>query len=91
MKIFKTLAAALMGAAMALGLSTSASADGHGYGKQKVVYHVNYYDAKRQTGPCAIFRTTSMPLGPKTWTCVLSCMETVFRFSLSLIRSPRPK
>jgi len=50
MKIFKTLAAALIGAAMALGLSTSASADGHGYGKQKVVYHVNYYDAKRQTG-----------------------------------------
>jgi len=50
MKIFKTLIAALIGGAMALGLSTSASADGHGYGKQKVVYHVNYYDAKRQTG-----------------------------------------
>ena len=40
----------LIAAAILIGISGPSLADGHGYGKQKVVYHVNYYDAKRQTG-----------------------------------------
>ena len=33
-----------------LGFAATGMAAGHEYGKQKVAYHVNYYDAKRQTG-----------------------------------------
>ena len=38
------------------------------FGKQKVVYHINYNGGeapKRIWGPCATFRTTSMPSGPR--------------------------
>ena len=50
MKFLKTLSASILAGAVLLGVSSLSIADGHGYGKQKVVYHVNYYDAKRQTG-----------------------------------------
>ena len=33
-----------------LGFAATGMAAGHEYGKQKVAYHVNYYDPKRQTG-----------------------------------------
>jgi len=50
MKFLKTLSASILASAVLLGVSSPSTADGHGYGKQKVVYHVNYYDSKRQTG-----------------------------------------
>ena len=50
MKFLKFLSASMLAGAVLLGFSSPSIADGHGYGKQKVVYHVNYYDAKRQTG-----------------------------------------
>ena len=50
MKFLKTLSASILAGAVLLGVSSPSIADGHGYGKQKVVYHVNYYDPKRQTG-----------------------------------------
>ena len=34
---------------LALGTATTALAEDSGYGKQKVVYHVNYYGSKEQT------------------------------------------
>ena len=50
MKFLKTLSASILASAVLLGVSSPSIADGNGYGKQKVVYHVNYYDSKRQTG-----------------------------------------
>lgn len=50
MIILKHALKALVAMGLLLGAYSATYADGHGYGKQKVVYHVNYYDAKRQTG-----------------------------------------
>ena len=50
MSTLRTVTSFLLAAVVSLGFVTSSAAGGHGYGKQKVAYHVNYYDAKRQTG-----------------------------------------
>ena len=50
MSTVRTVTSFLLAAVVSLGFVTSSAAGGHGYGKQKVAYHVNYYDAKRQTG-----------------------------------------
>ena len=50
MSTLRTVTSFLLAAVVSLGFVISSAAGGHGYGKQKVAYHVNYYDAKRQTG-----------------------------------------
>ncbi len=47
-KITSLLTATLMAVAMLM--TAHASADDKGYGKQKVVYHINYDDPKKQAG-----------------------------------------
>jgi len=50
MSLLRTVTSFLLAAVVSMGVVTSSAAGGHGYGEQKVAYHVNYYDAKRQTG-----------------------------------------
>ena len=47
---------------------TTASAAENSYGKQKVVYHINYDNPKKQAGHYATFKTILMQLGPRILT-----------------------
>ena len=46
----KNLIVSLMAAALVLGVGTAGAGESTGYGKQKVVYHINYDDPKQQKG-----------------------------------------
>ena len=46
----KNLIVSLMAAALVLGVGTAGAGESTGYGKQKVVYHINYDDPKKQKG-----------------------------------------
>ena len=50
MKMAQKLMSVVLALTVGLGFAATGMAAGHEYGKQKVAYHVNYYDAKRQTG-----------------------------------------
>ncbi len=50
MKIIRKLMSLVLALTVSMGFVATGMAAGHEYGKQKVAYHVNYYDAKRQTG-----------------------------------------
>ena len=50
MKLAQKLMSVVLALTVGLGFAATGMAAGHEYGKQKVAYHVNYYDAKRQTG-----------------------------------------
>ena len=50
MKMAQKLMSVVSALTVGLGFAATGMAAGHEYGKQKVAYHVNYYDAKRQTG-----------------------------------------
>ena len=46
----RTLLVSLFAALLTLGSTTVTASESTGYGKQKVVYHINYDDPKRQKG-----------------------------------------
>ena len=50
MKMAQKLMSVVLALTVGLGFAATGMAAGHEYGKQKVAYHVNYYDPKRQTG-----------------------------------------
>lgn len=51
-----------------------------GYGKQKVVYHINYDDPKTQKSALRIFRITSTQSGLKISSSKWFCMVTVYPY-----------
>ena len=56
---------------------------GEGYGKQKVVYHINYDDPKRQKGALRNIQNHINAVGKETLDLKASCTATDWHFCWS--------
>ena len=60
-------------------IATGNSLASERYGKQKVVYHINYDNPKSRPAPCETFRTISMLLAQRILISRSYCMATAWR------------